>query len=137
MNTSKTIDIEREDILDNDAYEMQTVRTESQNYTKLSTTGVLRNILYFMYSLLATLLALRLVLTLLIANKQNTFADIIYTLSNPFVAPFRSLFNINTTIGSSGSRFEIETAAAIVVYGLFAYVVARLLYVNSTTKEDY
>lgn len=89
--------------------------------------GVAENIVYLVYGLLASLLALRIVLTMLIANKANTFADMIYTLTAPFVAPFRSLFGVDTRIGESGSRFELETLLAIIAYGLLAWLLVSII----------
>lgn len=82
-----------------------------------------QQVVYFLYGILAGLLTLRFVLALFGANRSNGFADFIYGVTGPFVAPFRSLFNVDTDFGFS--RFEIETIVAIIVYGLLAWVIAR------------
>ena len=73
----------------------------------------------------ASLLAIRFVLTLLGANRNNWFADLIYSATYPLVAPFYGLFGYQVQYGIS--RFEIETLVAIVVYGLIGYGIGRLL----------
>lgn len=74
------------------------------------------------------LLALRFILSLLGANRENAFADLIYGLSYPFVAPFFGLFNYDATYGKS--RFEFETLFAIIVYALLTWLIVRLLTVR-------
>ena len=92
--------------------------------------GTSVNIVYLFYGTLAGLLAIRMLLSLLAANKGNVFADFIYTVTSPFVAPFRSLFGVDTSIGNGSARFELKTLVAIGVYGLIAWLIARLLRVR-------
>lgn len=82
-----------------------------------------KKIVYLIYGILAGLLGIRIILSLLGANRSNAFADIIYTITGPFVAPFRGLFNIDTTYGVS--RIDMESIVAIIVYGLIAWVIAK------------
>lgn len=86
---------------------------------------IAERIVYFLVGALAILLAIRFTLSLLGANLGNFFADFIFGLSNPFVAPFLNLFNYETALGSS--RFELETLVAIAVYALLGWLVATLL----------
>lgn len=71
-------------------------------------------VIYLLGGILITLLALRVLLSLLGANRENAFADLIYGITYPFVAPFFGLFGYTVEYGVS--RFEIETLVAIVVY---------------------
>ncbi len=84
-----------------------------------------QQIVYLVYGIVAGLHGLRFILSLLGANRSNGFADFIYTITNPFVAPFRGLFGVEATYGRS--RFEIETVVAVIVYGLIAWVIVRSL----------
>lgn len=84
----------------------------------------LQQVVYFLYSVLATLLILHIILSLFGANRSNGFANFIYNVSNPFVAPFRGLFGYKTQYGVS--RFEIESVIALIVYGLVAWLLIRL-----------
>lgn len=93
---------------------------------KIGGSELARNIITTIYGIVAGLLGIRFVLSLLGANRSNTFASIIYTVTEPLVAPFRSLFNVNETVGNGLHRFEVETLVAIVVYGLIAWVLIRL-----------
>ena len=89
---------------------------------------------YFLSGLLTALLAVRFILALLGANLGNAFADFIYTISYPFVAPFAGLFNFKTQYGTS--RFEIETLVAIIVYGIVAWGIVKLLTIRSTDTVE-
>lgn len=95
-----------------------------------SASGVAQNIIYLIYGILAGLLAFRLLFSLLGANKANAFANFIYTVTAPFVAPFRSLFSVDTTIGDGTKRFELETLVAILVFGLLAWILVKLVRVK-------
>ena len=97
------------------------------------TSLVIARMIYFVSGLLTTLLAVRFVLALLGANLNNSFADFIYTVSYPFVAPFAGLFNYRTQYGAS--RFEIETLVSIIVYGIVAWGIVKLLTISSTDGD--
>ena len=112
----------------------KTVVNKTDSY--VGATGVATNIVYLVYGVLASLLGIRLLLSLLIANRSNAFADIIYGITNPFVSPFRSLFGVDTAIGESGSRFELETAVAILSYGLLAWIIVRIINISKPESED-
>lgn len=91
-------------------------------------------VVYFIAGILTGLLALRFVLALFGANPANPFADFIYTLSRPFVAPFAGLFNVQTQYGAS--RFELETLIAIAVYTFVAWMIVKFLTTVTNTDED-
>lgn len=86
-------------------------------------------IVYLIGGILIGLLAIRFILSLLGANRENGFANLIYTLSHPFASPFFGLFNYKEQFGVS--RFEIETLVAIAVYALVMAVLARLVTLGS------
>lgn len=101
----------------------QTTQTVTQ--TQASPGAKVEMIIYYLAGILITLLAFRFVLVLLGANATNGFADFIYSLSYPFVAPFFGLFGYTFQAGQS--RLEIETLIAMAVYALIAYGIARLV----------
>ena len=81
-----------------------------------------KKIVYLIYGIIAGLLVTRFVLSILGANRLNYFADFIYSVTGPFVAPFRGIFNIDTTYGVS--RFDVESLVAVIVFGLIAWAIA-------------
>lgn len=87
--------------------------------------NIVARIIWFIAGVLLVLLAFRFVFALLGANPQNGFANFIYTVSHPFVAPFFSLFGYGYRYGVS--RFEIYTLVAMAVYAIIAWGLARLV----------
>lgn len=83
-------------------------------------------VVYTLFGILEGLLIIRFFLALLGANPYNAFAQVVYGVTLPFIAPFATLFNERTTSSYIG-RFEIDTLVAIVIYALIAWVVLRLL----------
>jgi uncharacterized protein YggT (Ycf19 family) len=82
-------------------------------------------ILSYLGGVLLSLLAIRFVLSLLGANRGNAFADFIYDITYPFVAPFFGLFGYSVRYGVA--RFEFETLVAIAIYALLIYAIAKLI----------
>jgi YggT family protein len=76
-------------------------------------------------STLLALLAIRVVLSLLGANRGNPFAEFIYGFTYPFVAPFFGLFGYTMQYGAA--RLELETLIAMAFYALVGYGLAHLV----------
>jgi|JI6StandDraft_1071083.scaffolds.fasta_scaffold15239_2 uncharacterized protein YggT (Ycf19 family) len=87
--------------------------------------NVAERFIWLIAGIIMGLLALRFLLRLLGANPNNGFADFIYSVSQPFAAPFFGLFNYTADLGAG--RFEFETLIAILVYALIAWVLAKLV----------
>jgi YggT family protein len=82
-------------------------------------------IIYFLFGVLEVLLAVRVVLHVLAANAGNGFADLIYGLTNPFVAPFSTLL-ANPNIGAG--VLELTTIVAMIAYAILAWVIGRIIW---------
>ncbi|MDQ3855211.1 MAG: YggT family protein [Chloroflexota bacterium] len=82
-------------------------------------------LIYFVFGVIETLIAIRALLRLLGANRDNGFASFIYGVTGPFVAPFKGLF-AEPAFGRSA--LELSSLVAIIVYALLAYGLVRLLY---------
>jgi hypothetical protein len=85
-------------------------------------------IVWYVDGIITVILGARFVLALLGANPLNAFADFVYSISHPFVAPFFSLFSYRLDYGVS--RFELYTLVAMAVYALIAYAITRLITIN-------
>lgn len=85
-------------------------------------------IVNFVFGIILTVLALRFVLRLLGANGANAFVSTIYNFSQPLVAPFFGIFNYQAQLETA--RFEIATLIALLVYGIIAGILARVLFTN-------
>lgn len=86
---------------------------------------VIRTISYLVGALVV-LLGLRFVLRLAGANPDNAFAQVIYGLSEPFVAPFSTLF-ISPTTADATNIFDVNVLIAIVAYTLLGWLVIWLI----------
>jgi YggT family protein len=89
------------------------------------TMSVIERVVYFIGGFIMAMIALRILLSLLGANRGNAFASLIYNISYPFVAPFFGLFNYDMQYGVA--RFEFESVIALIVWGLITVAVARLV----------
>jgi uncharacterized protein YggT (Ycf19 family) len=94
---------------------------------------IAERLVYLLGGLLIVLLGLRVLLSLLGANRGNWFADFIYSVTYPFVKPFFGLFGYSVQYGVS--RFEIETVVAIVVYALIIALIARLVSLGAPRRR--
>lgn len=104
---------------------VQTTEVKEVSERSVSGATLMARIIWYVASVILVLLAFRFVLALLGANPNNQFANFIYTVSHPFVAPFFSLFGYRLQYGVS--RFETYTLVAMAVYAIIAYGLARLV----------
>ena len=82
-------------------------------------------LLYWLLGAIETLLAIRVVFTLLGANPANPIANLVFTLSYPFAAPFFTLFGYEPTYGLG--RLETSTLVAMAIYAAVGAGVIALL----------
>ncbi len=91
-------------------------------------------IIWYLAGILLVLLAFRFILALLGANPNNQFANFIYSVSHPFVAPFFGLFGYNLHYGVS--RFEIFTLVAMLVYAVIAWGLSKAFTIKRDAEID-
>jgi hypothetical protein len=100
-----------------------TQRTATATTTPPSVVG--ERVVYAILGVMQALLVTRLILTLLGANLGNAFAELIYGVTAPLVAPFQTLFNYQMRYGFA--RLELETIVAMIVYALVASAIIAFL----------
>lgn len=105
-------------------YEGQRIRRRAVRDPNYTLARIAR-VIYFIFAVIESLIAIRAVLRLLGANRRNAFASFIFDATGPFVAPFRGLFD-EPAIGNQ--VLEWSSLVAILVYALLAYTLIRLLY---------
>jgi len=103
------------------------------SYNSPSTKPLYRGtqIIWYIVGVLEALLVFRFVLKLLSANPTAGFTSFIYTISQPFAAPFLNVFKITRV---EGSVFEWTTLLAMLVYWLIALGIAKLLVMGKTVS---
>jgi hypothetical protein len=83
-------------------------------------------IIWLLLGILEALLALRFVFKLIGVNAANSFATLLYSVTNLFVAPFASL---SRAPAAGGMVLEVSTIIAMLVYLLIAWGLERIIYV--------
>lgn len=128
MNPNDPSNLERQQELRRQQEALQLQQEEQRlELARRSTTSTwIINSLYFLVGLLEILLGLRFLLRVFGANTENTFAQAIYKLSDPFVAPFSTLF-ISPVTGRGANIFDVNVLIAIVVYALLCWIAVWLI----------
>lgn len=103
------------------------------SYNSPSTKPLFRGtqIVWYIVGVLEALLAFRLVLKLLAANPTAGFSSFIYSISQPFAAPFLSVFKISRV---EGNVLEWTTLLAMLVYWLIGFGLTKLLVMGKTVS---
>lgn len=79
--------------------------------------------IYFIFGLIEALLVIRFALKALGASAEAGFAQFIYSVTDPFVAPFLALFG--TPQAAGGATLELHTLIALMIYALLAWLLAK------------
>ena len=86
-----------------------------------------RRILTLLFGVLAVLIGLRILLLLLVANQTNAIVDFVYGVTEPFVAPFRGIFQFDVVTPGGGSVFDIAALVALVGWLLIYLLLMAVL----------
>lgn len=82
-----------------------------------------KDIVWFIFGLIEVLLILRIIF-LLLGARANGFAAFLYTLTAPFVAPFRGIF---PAPAAAGAYFDSAAVLALIIYALLAWGATTLV----------
>ena len=86
-----------------------------------------RRVVSLLFGILAVLLGLRILLLLLVANQQNSLVDFVYDITEPFVAPFRGIFNFDTVSPGGGSVLDVAAVVALIGWLLIYVLIMAIL----------
>ena len=86
-----------------------------------------RRVVSLLFGILAVLIGLRILLLLLVANQQNSLVDFIYDITEPFVAPFRGIFNFDTVSPGGGSVLDVAAVVALIGWLLIYVLLMAIL----------
>lgn len=106
------------------AHQTETVTSDPYAVQREQTLKLQKGI-YLLFGILEGLLGIRFVLGLLGANPAAGFAQFIYGITGPFIAPFVGLFGQPRF---EGSVFEFNALVAILVYALIAWVLVKIVW---------
>lgn len=116
----------RELLREEEAFRLQQEQGRLEAAKKNATFAWIINSISFLVGLLEILLVLRFVLRASGANTQNAFAQFIYNISDPFIAPFSTLF-VSPVTGGGANILDLNVLVAIVVYALLGWLAITLV----------
>lgn len=87
----------------------------------------IRRIVALLFGILEVLLILRIVLLALAANSGNALVSFVYNVTEPFVAPFRGIFNFNQVSPGGNSTLDVAALVALVGWVLIEILVLAIL----------
>lgn len=91
------------------------------------------NVIWYIYGIIAILLALRFIMKLASANSANGFVKFVYDVAGIFLLPFSTVFKTSAVeSGAIRSVFEPSIIVAALIYGLIAWGIIKLMSVNET-----
>lgn len=96
-------------------------------YTKKKFIFRTNQVIWYVLGVIEVLLTFRFLLKMFGANPFSGFVNFIYALSEPFAAPFRGVFGITA---SQQYVFEWTTLVGMVVYGVLAYGIIKLIIIS-------
>ncbi|MCD4714756.1 MAG: YggT family protein [Clostridiales bacterium] len=95
-----------------------------------------RKITYYILGALEILFAFRLVFKVLGANPESMFVNVIYSLTNIFLAPFEGIFRMAVTDGiETQSVLEPQLLIAMASYAVLAWGIVKLIELNGRQKD--
>jgi uncharacterized protein YggT (Ycf19 family) len=106
------------------------VNVSSPAYVETGSPGplaIIRRVLALLFGILAVLIGLRIVLLLLVANQQNAIVDFVYSVTEPFVAPFRGVFAISEVSPGGASVFDVAALVALIGWLLIYLLLTAIL----------
>jgi uncharacterized protein YggT (Ycf19 family) len=97
---------------------------------------VIRRFVILLFGILQGLLILRLILLLLVANPGNDVVAFILGATNPFVEPFRGMFQLDKVTADQGSVLDVAAIVALIGWTLIEALVVALLSLGAGRGED-
>lgn len=108
-----------------DYHDVTTTEHEQGREQRVATFKVTQ-LIWLLLGILEALIALRVFFKLIGVNAGNTFATLLYNVTDLFVAPFTSLIGAPA---AGGMVLEISSVIAMIVYFLIAWTFERIVYV--------
>ena len=106
-----------------DFRDVRTIEHE-QGRTQRVTTIKVTQVIWLVLGIVDGLIALRVLFNLISVNSDNPFAELLYKVTNFFVAPFSSL---TSAPSAGGMVLEISSIIAMIVYLLIAWALVSIV----------
>ena len=88
---------------------------------------VMQRAIALIFGVIQALIVLRIVLLLLIANRNNDIVMAIMNITNTLVEPFRGMFRLDQVSGASGSVLDVAAIVALVAWTLIEALVLGIV----------
>jgi hypothetical protein len=85
-----------------------------------------RRVVSLLFGILAVLIALRILLLLLVANAGNAIVDFVFSVTEPFVLPFRGIFQFNE-VRAGDATLDIAAVVALIGWLLIYLLIMAIL----------
>jgi uncharacterized protein YggT (Ycf19 family) len=95
-----------------------------------------RRVVALLFGILAVLIALRILLLLLVANQTNDIVNFVYNVTEPFVAPFRGIFQFDAVTPGGGSVFDVAAVVALIGWLLIYVLIVAILRLGDRTRAS-
>ncbi len=112
------------------------VVTREATYRSGPSTGeVVRRFVMLLFGILQALLIIRIVLLLLVANHSNDVVALILGATDPFVEPFRGMFQLDK-VTSGRSMLDLAAVVALIAWTLIEALIVAVLGLGARRGED-
>ena len=130
-HVQRTETVEHERVVERPAYRDTVVVDRGPTPGEL-----IRRVVMLVFGVLQGLLILRIILLLLIANPGNEVVALILGVTDPFVEPFRGMFQLDRVGSDSGSVLDVAAIVALIGWTLIELLVLALLSLGARRGED-
>jgi uncharacterized protein YggT (Ycf19 family) len=116
-----------------------TSRSVSERIVEPATPGpltVAMRVVVFAFGVLQALLILRIILLLLVANPGNDVVSFILGVTDPFVAPFIGMFDLNQVTADQGSVLDVAAIVALIGWTLVEALILAALRIFSRRPAE-
>jgi uncharacterized protein YggT (Ycf19 family) len=112
------------------------VVTRQATYRSGPTAGeVVRRSVMLLFGVLQALLIIRIILLLLVANHSNDVVALILSVTDPFVEPFRGMFQLDR-VTAGRSMLDVAALVALVAWTLVEALIVAVLGLGARRGED-
>ncbi|PKQ16416.1 MAG: hypothetical protein CVT67_04610 [Actinobacteria bacterium HGW-Actinobacteria-7] len=99
-------------------------RSQVRTEVRAPVETVISRVVWFIFGFIEVLIAIRFTLKMLGANSKAGFAQLVYGVSDVFIAPFSTLFGTQRV---EAAVFEWSALFAIAIYALIAWGIVSLI----------
>jgi YggT family protein len=131
----RTRDVYDDRVRTREVYDDRPVERDVTYRSGPSAGEVIRRVVMLLFGVLQALLIIRILLLLLVANTGNDIVSLILGITNPFVEPFRGMFQLDR-VTAGRSALDVAAIVALIAWTLIEALVVALLSLGAGRGED-